>query len=777
MFPRPACIFLLLERTLLLAAFACAPLFVLSGQSTSSPSGEPRQAPFDATVKVNSAGESENGSQHLPAKTFEFTRGTANSDGYVRATLSVRPFCNIDKEAVACSFFPGSSRMALIYTLKVVESIPPGQKLDEVYPEQTVKAMRAVFDTGTVNARYRDDLGGDTYLADAPANSKKALKIEVDFDLFHKTYTLSWTPGMSAEKPLCRLSAVLEDTVLAAPEKEEDYWPASEVDRPSVYYLIGTRQGANIRVDYYNQHSQRVGSPGESSKDSCIKPVGPIEYKSGSPGILRVDDEFLGHVMGVSPGWGSVQVTQGKWSQTLYVRVQPTPTCTTALLSTSSDSILVGETAKALISFEPNGCDLGPRPSNNLHLEPPTGAGSVKIRDEGTRTLLITGVKEGNVTIRMNYLETPVEANLTVRPEPPCEGVVAEYSKTEINIGATTGRPAITYFPEHCVVPLNEFTGKVSGPTFTVSPDAVARIDKSNGQVTGVSPGDFTVTASQGTLRPDTLRLRVNTDCTNLQVLYIPGDIVLPKQGAVPITMYTPDGCKPPSDNATYSIAPEDSAIATIDKNTGAALGDAPGTAHVFVSQEPFHVTAALKILQPPCGVPATGNTSGANANGTSANSPNAKSNGNNGAADSNPNSNGAKGGLRRDQVCSNAVRAARAAEKQAIAAAKATYDDAEYQASVAAGTATLPAKLALNEVFNAYANGKASRHELRVARAAEAKALAAAKAAVDDAHYQAWDAYETAKEQADLAFEDAVKAANDNYNAAGPADDTGVVP
>jgi len=131
---------------------------------------------------------------HLPPQSFEFTRGTPAKEGYLRGRLAVRPFCGNNETGIYCDCFKGASREGQIYEITTLEG-PPGEKLDfgNFYPENDVVAMRAVFDTGTVTSSSQSDVFH--LQADAPAGAKKLLRVEIDFSVYDKKYTLKWGIG------------------------------------------------------------------------------------------------------------------------------------------------------------------------------------------------------------------------------------------------------------------------------------------------------------------------------------------------------------------------------------------------------------------------------------------------------------------------------------------------------------------------------------------------------------------------------------------------------
>jgi hypothetical protein len=111
----------------------------------------------------------------------------------LRGRLTVSPYCGGDATGVGCDFFGGASRVDQTYQIKVLEG-PPNEDLNDgdFAPEQHFQIMRAVYDTGTVTS---DPRLGSNAQTDAPPNAKKLLRIEADFNLWDKKYTVTWIIG------------------------------------------------------------------------------------------------------------------------------------------------------------------------------------------------------------------------------------------------------------------------------------------------------------------------------------------------------------------------------------------------------------------------------------------------------------------------------------------------------------------------------------------------------------------------------------------------------
>jgi hypothetical protein len=146
------------------------------------------------------------GQGRLPSKQFEFTRGSTKGKDYIRGRLSVSPYCIVEKSAAelqCLSLTSGNFDLEPLenpFEVVIVESLS-GLNQSELGETTVVSlsdfagyvvAMRAVFDSGrasTMKAPVSEHLN-----VPVPANAKKLLRIELDFRISGKTYTVAWAP-------------------------------------------------------------------------------------------------------------------------------------------------------------------------------------------------------------------------------------------------------------------------------------------------------------------------------------------------------------------------------------------------------------------------------------------------------------------------------------------------------------------------------------------------------------------------------------------------------
>jgi hypothetical protein len=347
----------------------------------------------------------------------------------------------------------------------------------------------------------------------------------------------------------------------------------------------------------------------EYGPKGCSPPmVARLDLRPDDHEVFIVDPQASDVLIAKKLGHTTVRATQS-YSSSDHARVDPTgrleiyvvphQDCTRWSLAILPDSIIVGETAQARLTGEPEGCfDLESSPWIRFNIE------DQKVASGGGESNKITGLAEGTTKIYATEYSKPYPtvAILKVKAQPACEKLELHYGRATVAVDELGSEPRVTYSPDHCKPPDPDQVRK----WFSGAPSERAEVNYLTGAVTGIAPGKFDVTVNQKGVESGTTTVQITPpQCKNLQVTYSPRSIHLPSETASPTTYYSPFGCvQPEVEIIDYFLDSDpkfkvDTDIATVDRNTGVIKGNKVGTAHINVSRGNLTTTASVEILPP----------------------------------------------------------------------------------------------------------------------------------------------------------------------------------
>ena len=323
----------------------------------------------------------------------------------------------------------------------------------------------------------------------------------------------------------------------------------------------------------------------------------PIYAKGPNLSAVSVD-ETSGKVTGLYLGRaliyaGSDQMSIGGDPYPASIEVISKHRCSPVKVTVKPESILLGETAQANVSYAPEDCDKdAPEVPNLSYFSSNEQYAAV---DE--RSGRVTGLLPGTVEIGAARSGLP-GARLTILA-PACDGVDVKYAEAGVAVG-TTIKPKFTYLPEHCAI--------AGALVYAGSPKTIGKVDEATGEVTGIAPGDFTVIVSHETVKPTAGVIHVPVlplNCTELRLSYAVANIYVGEDSPPAILSFLPEGCTPADEFIGFDEKGSHVDV-QVDLSSGVVTGKAPGRASIRAYQGTWdkprlEASTTIDVLRGPC--------------------------------------------------------------------------------------------------------------------------------------------------------------------------------
>jgi trimeric autotransporter adhesin len=282
-----------------------------------------------------------------------------------------------------------------------------------------------------------------------------------------------------------------------------------------------------------------------------------------SDGTIAIVDA-TGKVTGVAQGSATITATSDGQSGSAAVTVQ-LPLAQSITVTPATGTVVIGSTLQlAAQAYDSN--------ANPISGKTFTWTGAVCASSDATG--LVTGVALGTCTVTAAADGVSGNSTITVVDVPIVTATVTPVAAT-VKVGGTTQLVAAAFDANG-----SPLTGRAF--TWTTSEGTVAAVDPS-GNVTGVSPGIATVTATaEGKSATSTITVVIPPVAS---VVVAPATANLTVNGMVQLSAEARDADGDPIAGKTFTWTTSDGGVATVDA-TGKVTGVAQGTATITATSE-----------------------------------------------------------------------------------------------------------------------------------------------------------------------------------------------
>ena len=226
-----------------------------------------------------------------------------------------------------------------------------------------------------------------------------------------------------------------------------------------------------------NKTEATIMDSGNIQLTATVSPDGvttPITWESLNTDIAKVSNNGL--VTGVKVGTATITATCGSVSAKSTITVSPTPVSSVTLKPTSQ-SINIGESVILTATVSPS------EATNKTVTWTSSDVSVATVNSSGE----VTGVKEGKTIITAKAGEKTATCEVTVKPI-EAESITIMPASVTLNVGGKTTLKAT-------VLPTNTTDQTV---TWKSSKPEIVQVEASTGEVTAISPGQATITATCG---------------------------------------------------------------------------------------------------------------------------------------------------------------------------------------------------------------------------------------------------------------------------------------
>lgn len=307
-----------------------------------------------------------------------------------------------------------------------------------------------------------------------------------------------------------------------------------------------------------------------------------VTWTSSAPSIATVSSS--GVVTGVGAGDATITATSEGRSGTASISVALAPVATITLTPSSASLVVGSGTTLAAVLKDANGNVLTGRSIAWSSSMP----GVATVDGNGA----VTAVAAGTATITSTSEGKRASATITVSLV-PVAFVVAAPTSVALFVDSTALISATAQDANH-----NPLPGRVV--TWTSSAPAIATVNSATGLVTGVAPGNATITATSET------KTAVASVVVSLvpvaSVSISPSSLTMITDSTITLSATTRDNNNQILTGRAVSWTSDNTAVASIGLTTGTLTTDTTGSAHITATSEGKSATATVTVNPAPVG-------------------------------------------------------------------------------------------------------------------------------------------------------------------------------